>query len=136
MVFANLFKKASNFFGNIYNRAKNTFTDWKSGQFHYPGYNYLGPGTKVYDKISEGKAPVNDSDAAAMNHDLDYDYIGKSGWDDDRKKKAVRISDIDFVNRLRNNGEGWNFGNLAGKIGIGGKIILEDLGLMNPLKFL
>lgn len=37
-----------------------------------PGYNYLGPGTPVISNILQGKQPVNDYDASALVHDIEY----------------------------------------------------------------
>lgn len=41
-------------------------------QFHVPGYNYLGPGTKIGTNIIKGKKPINHLDELARRHDLDY----------------------------------------------------------------
>lgn len=43
---------------------------------HYPGYNYLGPGTDP----KRRKLPVNDLDAAAQRHDIGYAEIGPSSY--------------------------------------------------------
>ena len=136
MVFGDLFKRGKNYFGNLFNRAKKTFSDWSSGQYHFPGYNYLGPGTKIEENIESGIEPINDTDAAAKAHDLDYLNIGKMAVSDEEKKKLVRDSDKKFIDRLNKNKESDLWGNLAGRVGIRGKIILEDLGLLNPIKFL
>lgn len=47
-------------------------------EFHYPGYNYLGPGTdlRVY------RRPINKLDASARKHDLHYDRYDKAGIHD------------------------------------------------------
>lgn len=41
-------------------------------QFHVPGYNYLGPGTKIGTNIINGIKPINHLDELARRHDLDY----------------------------------------------------------------
>jgi hypothetical protein len=37
-----------------------------------PGYNYLGPGTHVIERLSKGIQPVNQLDMIAQQHDLAY----------------------------------------------------------------
>ena len=49
----------------------------KSGkEFHIPGYNFCGPGTKLRERLDSNDnlvtAPVNDIDAACMAHDISY----------------------------------------------------------------
>lgn len=41
-------------------------------QYHVPGYNYLGPGTKIGTNIINGIKPINHLDELARKHDLDY----------------------------------------------------------------
>jgi hypothetical protein len=41
-------------------------------QYHFPGYNYLGPGTHVLNNVTNHIAPVNSIDAVARSHDIDY----------------------------------------------------------------
>jgi hypothetical protein len=44
-------------------------TTW---QMHLPGYNYLGPGTHIYENMQKHVQPTNEADARAMLHDLAY----------------------------------------------------------------
>lgn len=54
---------------------RSTWRDWLSGDFHAPGYNYLGPGTK------DMSLPANSElDYYAKLHDLDYGEIGPSAY--------------------------------------------------------
>ncbi|AJP36445.1 putative capsid protein [Avon-Heathcote Estuary associated circular virus 19] len=53
---------------------KSSRSRWSFPALHYPGYNYLGPGTKNFDR-----APRNDLDAAARKHDLDYGKLQRGG---------------------------------------------------------
>lgn len=46
---------------------ENEQTEW-----HFPGHNYLGPGTKVATRIIRGDQPVNIYDKLARQHDIDY----------------------------------------------------------------
>lgn len=38
-------------------------------ELHAPGYNYCGPGTNYYKRKSMGVQPMNELDAACMEHD-------------------------------------------------------------------
>lgn len=41
-------------------------------EMHAPGYNYLGPGTKLDERLRRGDKPVNKLDEAAREHDIFY----------------------------------------------------------------
>ncbi len=41
-------------------------------EYHIPFHNYAGPGTHVLTRIERGDQPINDIDAAALVHDLEY----------------------------------------------------------------
>lgn len=41
-------------------------------QYHFPGYNYMGPGTHIKSNLLKGIQPVNQTDAAALIHDIEY----------------------------------------------------------------
>lgn len=41
-------------------------------ELHRPGMNYLGPGTKLEQRLERGDKPVNQLDEAAMYHDVCY----------------------------------------------------------------
>jgi len=40
--------------------------------FHYPGTNFLGPGTKIITSIYNNVQPTSDADRIARQHDVDY----------------------------------------------------------------
>ncbi len=50
----------------------NSFIDNLPLELHVPGYEYLGPGTNVDLKLSQGVKPKNKLDEAAQNHDIAY----------------------------------------------------------------
>jgi hypothetical protein len=58
--------------------------DWEKypGEKHLPGYNYVGPGTRLdlrldeNDKPKAGEEPINGLDRIAYFHDLRYKYAG------------------------------------------------------------
>lgn len=41
-------------------------------EVHWPGYNFLGPGTKLQKRLKEGNIGVNPLDEAAKQHDIAY----------------------------------------------------------------
>jgi len=41
-------------------------------EFHYPFYNYMGPGTHVVERVRSRNLPVSKADAAALIHDINY----------------------------------------------------------------
>jgi len=41
-------------------------------QFHYPGYEFMGPGTHIINKIQNFVQPVNRNDFLSMLHDIQY----------------------------------------------------------------
>jgi hypothetical protein len=60
---------------SFFDAFKNNKKAWKvdtRGEFHYPGTNYLGPGTNIRDRIILGIAPTTNVDRAALQHDIDY----------------------------------------------------------------
>ena len=42
------------------------------GEVHFPGSNFLGPGTRFVERIKNGDKPTDRVDEAAMYHDLAY----------------------------------------------------------------
>lgn len=47
-------------------------------QHHVPGYNYMGPGTRIATNILSNIPPTNQVDDVAIHHDLDYLQEGSS----------------------------------------------------------
>ena len=114
-------------FGKI---AQKTYNDWSSGQYHLPGHNYCGSGTKL-----EGQKPTNKTDSACQKHDYAYDEIQKNKKDIDRNdlKQRVRNADIELINDVKNENS------LGSKI-VGNAIKLknwaEDKGIINHELFI
>ena len=50
----------------------NSFIDNLPLELHVPGYEYLGPGTNLDLKLSQGVKPKNKLDEAAQNYDIAY----------------------------------------------------------------
>ena len=43
-------------------------------EFHWPGYQYMGPGTKLAKRLKRGDPGINRLDKIAKQHDIDYSY--------------------------------------------------------------
>ena len=41
-------------------------------EFHWPGYQYLGPGTHLKKRLKRGDLGINRLDRVAKQHDIDY----------------------------------------------------------------
>ena len=41
-------------------------------EFHLPGYNFCGPGTRLDQRIARGDKPINELDGCCMVHDIVY----------------------------------------------------------------
>ena len=41
-------------------------------EFHWPGYQYMGPGTKLKKRLARGDPGINRLDQLAKQHDIDY----------------------------------------------------------------
>ena len=70
-------------------------------EFHLPGYNYWGPGTKLSERLDSNDnpitQPVNDIDRACMKHDIAYrDYKNL------RLRQKADVKLIHDLNRLDN----------------------------------
>ena len=64
----------------------------KGIEFHWPGYQYLGPGTKLEKRLKRGDPGINRLDKIAKQHDIDY---ARAGNDLAAKWKAKMIKAID-----------------------------------------
>ena len=41
-------------------------------EFHWPGYQYMGPGTHLEKRLARGEPGINRLDRIAKAHDIDY----------------------------------------------------------------
>ena len=60
----------------------------KSGrEWHWPGYQFMGPGTKLKERLAKGQQGINRLDAIARQHDIDYSQSKslKEKWKADDK---------------------------------------------------
>ena len=59
-------------------------------EFHWPGYQYMGPGTHLKKRLAGGDPGINRLDRIVKAHDIDYDKAKnlKDKWVADRKMIA------------------------------------------------
>lgn len=85
-----------------------------------PGYKYLGP----LNSLDKGE-PVNEADAIAFDHDVEYNRA--------QSDSDVRNADWKAINRFGKSASSGSFGGLVGALGIGTKYAVESLtGVLYP----
>ena len=94
-------------------------------EFHLPGYNYCGPGTRVVTRITQGSRPINELDKGCQIHDVEYMVYN----DND---ELLTASDKRLRNTAKKYGgvSGWLVNNT-----FRGKSFLERIGLFRPSSF-
>jgi len=61
-------------------------------KFHWPGYQYMGPGTHLAKRLKRGDPGINRLDKIAKQHDIDYSHARnlQDKWKADTKMiKAI-----------------------------------------------
>ena len=94
--------------------------------------NYMGPGTRVIERLKRGDPPRTLSDKVAQRHDIDY-ALAAGMKDKDAQNKAIRAADKRMVASLDKIGRGGSDAQknvFQGKRLIQGKMAAEDIGLM------
>lgn len=91
-------------------------------QYHYPGHEYLGPGTD----LEKAKDPIDADDKIAKTHDIAYS-VAKSDSDIHKADEvAIKQFKDDFVSN-------YNIHSALGAIGLGVKYAIEDnVGVLYP----
>ena len=115
----------------------------RSGEWHAPLANYLGPGTQVVRRVNSGVKPTTATDSAAKRHDIQYHNIGvklaRKQISRAEAIKQVHKSDNELLRTAFANKLSINPVNAAHSTaviaGISGKKILQDIGAMDELKF-
>jgi hypothetical protein len=126
----NIFGKAKDALLNVYNRGRSWFTG---------GSNYIGPFNPLTREYIEQNPPKDRVDAGALAHDLDYSRIAKQR--DEGKltpaetKQLIRESDERFLENTKKYASENPVGAFLGRLGIGGKNLLEDYVGLNPNLF-
>lgn len=119
---------------NIYGKYINPDPNWRpafAGEHHLINekgvmYNYAGPQTQIVKRLKRGDPPIDEIDALAQIHDIEY---AKAKTYDDIKKSDLKLSkgvaELKGHEPLRT---------LISK-GIKGKVKAQDLGLINKGAF-
>lgn len=99
-----------------------------------PGtYNYCGPGNSL-----DNGEPTNGSDAGCRQHDMDYSNFArerrKGNLSEQEARALTRESDQRLITHLQSQPDR-DLGSYASEYGIRAKNALEDIGFLNPLKF-
>jgi hypothetical protein len=50
-------------------------------EWHLPGHNFTGPGTKLTERLERGDEPINRVDELSLHHDLRYQFYGDSAYE-------------------------------------------------------
>lgn len=110
---------------NPVNRAKMAVNYARGKGMVLPGSKYIGPGNEM----NKGK-PVDQADANAYQHDLDYDEYLKKG----HKAKDVYTGYSDADERLWKNTKANTANGLAVNLGMGAKYLLNKTGLTKRIR--
>ena len=62
-------------------------------EWHLPGYQYLGPGTKLKKRLARGDPGINRLDRIAKQHDIDYSHARNLRDKHVADKKMVKAID-------------------------------------------
>lgn len=125
--------KRKTHFGNFYNRRSII----KNNPYGFGIAAYCGPGTKM-----NNQKPTNASDNVCKNHDYDFEKINSDfasrKISENEAIKQTRIADQRMLSDLENIKEESFSGKAVQSLsyyGIKFKILLENLGILDPLKF-
>jgi len=112
------------------------------GEHHFPGYNYLGPGTRLdirlddSSKPKKGEEPINNLDTTALKHDITYKQIQDEYKRDKNKQKAlnkIHRADEEFIEEAKHSNV-QPLGNVSANI-IKAKELGEKTGVLNTSTF-
>lgn len=138
------FLKRAKMLSNLWNSIKSSVSGvWKSlkdrGSSLLTGTKYVGPFNSLTDEYIRNNPPVDKVDEGAMFHDLDYARIARErdAGKISRKEATdmIRDSDKRFLSNTAKNFKENPWAGALGYAGIWGKTKLEDLGLVDPHKF-
>jgi hypothetical protein len=132
---SDLYKKAKDTIKSKYNKAKERFrvNPFSLGILNN---NYCGPGTQL-----EGQPALSKTDAICKDHDYRYNAVKEAkqrGVSKEELAKMTREADrimLDELKQVEEKSLGDRFIHLASTLGISGKVLAEDLGLLDPTRF-
>ena len=131
--FSGLWRSAKHHIANAWNEIK------QRGATLLTGTNYVGPWNALSPEYMASHPPKDNVDASAMHHDLDYSRIAKARdtgkVSQDEARQMTRESDNRFLGNVKKNWHENPWAGTLGYVGIKGKNILEDLGVLNSNQF-
>jgi len=131
--FSNLWSGLKSKVSNVWNEVKQRGTTLLTNSHYIGPFNALSP---EYVRTHPPKDPV---DAGALHHDYDYSRIAKArdaGTISQKEASSlIRESDERFLHNTQKHSHHNPWGAALGYIGIKGKNILEDIGVLNPNTF-
>ena len=71
-------------------------------EFHWPGYQFMGPGTHLEKRLKRGDKGINRLDRIARQHDIDYSHA--KNLQDKWKADTQMIKAIDRLPGKKNHG--------------------------------
>lgn len=126
--------------GNVWNKVKNVASElYNRGSTIFTGGHYLGPFNSLDPEYIRTHPPVDRADEAGLHHDLEYEDIAtrrKAGnLNAVDANRLTRESDNRFLNTMKQEWTTSPWKSSLGYLGIKGKNILEDAGILNPNLF-
>jgi hypothetical protein len=99
----------------------------------------VGPWNKLDDEYIRKHPPTDKIDEGGLQHDRDYSNIARLRDSGQVSKaealKLIRDSDSRFLSHMKDNISANPWAGTLGYLGIKGKNLLEDVGLIDPNKF-
>lgn len=128
------------FFSNLYTGASNRLTElYNRGSTVLTGGYYLGPFNSVTEEYRRTHPPVDKADEGGLHHDLEYVDIAKRAKDKsitpEWASHLTRQSDNKFLNTMKEQWTTSPWKSSLGYMGIKGKNLLEDAGIINSNVF-
>jgi hypothetical protein len=110
------------------------------GEQHIPQYvdgkikmsQYCGPNTNLKTRLARGDKGISPTDVLCKNHDMAYATISESQAPDKKKIDKVRKADMKLYNDAKKIN---SINSKAVQIGMKAKMLSEDVGLIDPLKY-
>jgi hypothetical protein len=126
--------------GNVWNKVKSVASElYNRGSTLLTGGHYLGPFNSLDPEYIRTHPPVDRADAGGLRHDLEYEDIARrrkaGSLDVGNANRLTRESDNRFLDTMRQEWTTSPWKSSLGYLGIKGKNILEDAGILNPNLF-
>ena len=132
------------FFSNLFSGIKSTISNaWDTlkqrGTTIFTNSHYIGPYNALSPEYIRTHPPKDPVDAGALHHDLDYSRIAQARDSGKISQKEanhmIRESDNRFLHNTATHAHHNPLGATLGYLGIKGKTLLEDIGILHPNQF-